>query len=339
MKSATRMFALAAAALPALFASSGVAQADDTGSISLQNYRVLQGREATRFLIGNSLMDPPYSDFGRATYFVDDGTAMVGAKSGRSCVIDPWKFTETDDCGSQSLSVAAGAKCMPFHVLALRVTKPKPKAGTSIGYYMIGKDPDEKWEARFLKESGQAILAGNATSCPLAKPPASVEALELPDTNRTVALETAVPAQDETVSPGALIEKILVGNSIVWPRADDEECGMTDYFGRDGRIYVLRCGRTPHLPRRSNRPVFDVGALRWRMVGARFCIENVEAEGSFDNCNPIRLTAFPFQTISDGRVAKHVHAAFVRGAAGEIAPPDNKPGLVVKGNPARFILN
>ena len=313
------------------------AQAGEKTSGSLQSFRVLQGRTATQFLIGNSLINPPLGDFHGVTYFINDSTALSGTKSARDCVVSSWKFAGSENCGNQSLGVAAGEKCVPFHVLAARrVTKPKPKTGALIGYYIIGAYPGSNLERQFLKESGQAIFAGNSTRCPVAKPPISAEALEFPEADQSVPLETGTSLNDEMDTAGAQLTTILAGNSIAWPPSDDQECGMMDYFSPDGRIYTVRCFSKSGLRSHSDRPVFEVGTLGWKMVGKHFCIENVEKEGTFDDCDSIRLSAFLVQSPNGGSAAKRLHAYFVRSSAGHFSPPDRKPGLVVKGNPAGF---
>lgn len=317
---------------------------------------VLPGRPGVQFLIGKSLIDPPGTgELLNATYFINDSTVLEGyikpgafsqeARSGYLCSIRPWKFTETEDCDDQSNLVTAKTKCTPFRVLISdEKAKGEKKPGTLVGYYWKDRADIRLNIPSSFSVYPKSIVEGNMTRCPLAAPPAITEAIEFPETDQSVATESATPWSDGNISSATLVKKILVGNSVVWPKSDNEECGETVYFNSDGRIYSLRCndndsGKRPAIhtvSRLSDRPVLSVATSRWKLVDGRFCIENYEAENVFDQCDPILLSTFLAQSQTSGVLVKRLHAFFIYNSSPYIEPTHKQPGLVVRGNPAGF---
>lgn len=343
-----RSLPLAFAVLATACADSRNAGAKENTAAAPPGYVFVEGPAAVRFLTGKTVVDPVAFQHQTARYFIDAATVLQsnlepghpllgGLKIGRFCFISPWKVTDTEDCGNQSRLISPLTKCVPFRMLAAQSTK--DQTGALRGYFWLDYLKGVS-DIPFSKDEASTIVEGNVTGCPLGTPPTSVDAIELPETDDSISLESPTPFKDGKISPAALVQHVLVGNSIVWPKSEGEECAHTDYFSPDGLVYSLSCesagqSKTPPLPRLSDRPALTLVTTSWKLIDGKFCLDNVEADGVFDQCDPYLLSAFIARSVTSEAVTKHVHAYFIFGSS-NIEPRDNRPGLIVPGNPAGF---
>jgi hypothetical protein len=290
------------------------------------NFTVLEGAAARDFLIGNSTYD---RESLHLTFFIDVETAVTGLLGSEWCHIVQWKFADNTDCGDQTF----GLGCRSFNVLA-DLSNGDHRSGSVIGYYLY-IDFNARSEERLLRETSYLIRKGNATNCPMPAGMPRIPAVLASIGQASARSTNFVERLPEKPSPLRSLDRLLIGNSVIWPQLPGQPCGRIDYFARNGRIYHFEC-REKHPDERSDRPSFEVRIVRWRIIRKQFCMEAADTQGLYDDCNLIALMPPHTRTLSTRGEA--MMRVFYLGGGMAFAPDSLGPGYIVKGNPARFSL-
>lgn len=299
-------------------------------------YIELRGAEAKQFLIGNTLAVVKINAHFKMgpLYFADDG--KIFDRTYDYCRIEPHRLSETENCELEPPSLP---RCEGYRVFRKAGIDPsRAAAGARVGLYVgagaLGRE--------------RLVLKGNDTGCPAPFPDANAKPVEL-SAQQAERVDRDAPSQYlDLKTPEAFPEdprgRYLVGNSVVKP-ADDPGCGdSVTYFAPDGRVIQYHCTRNPPLQSGEKAPTHaSIDLLRsWKIatayfcfpgdpkkadcvmkpVAKRFCLNNLEEKGQFDDCRSLDLETVAVGVGSEWRFQIRVKD----GLAGF-------PGLLVAGDP------
>jgi len=327
---------LAAVLAAGVAASSGPGITRAAETHTSKGYYPLVGAAAWRFLIGNTVWAPPVeanSGAGRsAEYFADENTELGGERNGGACSVDAVTFHADSWCSKLNM-LESHETCFKDHVIVSRsVDIGKAKTGDLIGYLYPTMD--------FLPGSGigdeepspdnsLAILKGNVTGCPRLGAPQPANPLELPAAGGLVPSNSA---KNLKASPGSVISRLLIGNSVLWPSSRDL-VSTPGYDGSVSRQYYSPDGYAFRADYDRSWKIFSVAQSRWKIINGRFCLQDWDNHRAFSACDPITILSIPAPS---GSV--RLHAYFDESLEGAAPNPGAaQPGLIEKGNPVGFV--
>jgi hypothetical protein len=248
---------------------------DKTEALLKRGYVELSGEDAVRFLVGNSIFvrktdtpkgfETPFND--EAYYFSDAHTAYDCRE--RECATDNWKVQGSEICFElPSRCDDADYK----YYAAPRVFKaPHVDERTGrIGVYVE--------HGRFV----HAVIRGNAANALLLDWNVTADKITLDpkDFAREIKEATAFSGGDKKVPlRGPRAVSFLIGNTFMSGETARDEHGDTHlcpvqgyYYFPDGRLVTFNC---------LDWPNFEMGITHWKRESNKFCLEDVEAKGSF----------------------------------------------------------
>jgi len=265
----------------------------------------LGGNAAQQFLIGNSIVDPDPQAAGDIEF-----VNSIGETINNYCAFGP------RDLAAES----------SMHVLAIKnASGAKPTPGAVIGYYMTSIDAKTAVRHKPDPKTDRTIVAGNATHCASVGKRQTATPLIL-----SADQQKLLVSKPRVATPGAIVAKLLAGNTIEWPPVKGESCNKTTYFTPDGHLFSYECVAKGGLISALEQ------ASHWRIVKGAFCIDGLAPdEDSAGSCNVVVLEAV---SAANGEV--HLQARMINSwsAAGDIASNRQPKGIVVNDNPVNFVI-